>query len=53
MRITIRHRKPGEAAPPVKKGSVRIHIVPKSGGPSTVRLPGGRVVRLPGKTGTK
>lgn len=53
MRITVRQRKPGEVAPPVKKGSVRIRVVQKSGGQPTVRLPDGRVVRLPGRTGTK
>jgi hypothetical protein len=49
MRITVRQRKPGEIAPPVKKGSVRIRVVQKSGGQPTVRLPDGRVVRLPRK----
>ena len=53
MRITVRQRKPGEVAPPVKKGSVRIRVVQKSGGQPTVRLPDGRVVHLPRKTAAK
>ena len=53
MRVTIRQRKPGEVAPPVKKGSVRIRVVQKSGGEPTVRLPDGRIVRVPRKPVTK
>lgn len=53
MRITVRQRKPGEAAPPVKKGSVRIRVVQKIAGQPTVRLPDGRVVPLPRKTAAK
>jgi hypothetical protein len=47
MRVSIRQRRPGEVAPPVRKGTIRIRVVGKS--PLVVKRPVG-LQRVRGRT---